>query len=650
MASKKKLLQAAAGSAGGAGLDVDEVFSTTVYDGTSGSSLSINNGIDLSGEGGLVWTKERSSGGGGHILFSTDASGNHSGLLVSSSTAAAGTGYQPTYFTFNNNGYTTTNTVGDSKVNGNDYVSWTFRKAKKFFDVVKYTGNGVSGTTISHNLGSVPGMIIIKCTNQSENWLVYHRSSNANPEDYWLKLNGTNAASSSAYWGNALPTSTEFTIGGNAGPINQTTGTYIAYLFAHNDGDGEFGPDSDADIIKCGSYTGNGSTNGPEIDLGFEPQFVIIKRSTGTEDWLMFDSMRGMVVGGIDRDLRPNQSQVEGAFLNYLEPNATGFKLINVNNRTNGNGDTYIYTAIRRGPLAAPDDATKVFHVSGAANNNVIPTGFNVDMNINTTTNSQSTYVLSRLLGRYYHQTNGNNALADGGSSVKYFDTLSNHINLKESWWSTNADLISWSWKRAPEYFDVVCYKGTGSNRTISHNLGAVPEMMWVKGRDVVDHWHVYHKDSTADNYLVLNETLANVDSVTVWNDTTPTSSVFTVGTNGGVNGSGDKYIAYLFATVAGVSKVGSYSGNGGSQNIDCGFSSGARFVLIKRTDQSEGWKIHDSVRGIVAGNDPFLELNNTNAENSSFDLVDPYSGGFAVNNYAGWNASGGSYIFYAIA
>jgi hypothetical protein len=95
---------------------------------------------------------------------------------------------------------------------------------------------------------------------------------------------------------------------------------------------------------------------------------------------------------------------------------------------------------------------------------------------------------------------------------------------------------------------------------------------------------------------------------------------------------------------------VGSYTGNGSTQNIDCGFSSGARFVLIKRTDVSEGWKVHDSVRGIVAGNDPFIELDKTNATNSSFDLLDPYSGGFAVNNFYGWNGSGGSYIFYAIA
>ena len=175
--------------------------------------------------------------------------------------------------------------------------------------------------------------------------------------------------------------------------------------------------------------------------------------------------------------------------------------------------------------------------------------------------------------------------------------------------------------------------------------------MMWVRPRNLGENWAIYHKDIGATKYLQLNSTNAAATSPTRWNDTTPTSSVFSLGTDNEVNASGGyNYIAYLFATVAGISKVGSYTGNGSTQNIDCGFSSGARFVLIKRTDVSEGWKVHDSVRGIVAGNDPFVELNNTNAENSSFDLLDPYSSGFAVNNYAGWNASGGSYIFYAIA
>ena len=98
--------------------------------------------------------------------------------------------------------------------------------------------------------------------------------------------------------------------------------------------------------------------------------------------------------------------------------------------------------------------------------------------------------------------------------------------------------------------------------------------------------WAVYHKGTDAsspeDYYLELDQATARTDEVNRWNDTAPTSSVFSVGTGTATNGSGETYIAYLFATVAGVSKVGSYTGNDTGQNIDCGFSSGARFVLIK--------------------------------------------------------------------
>ena len=98
---------------------------------------------------------------------------------------------------------------------------------------------------------------------------------------------------------------------------------------------------------------------------------------------------------------------------------------------------------------------------------------------------------------------------------------------------------------------------------------------------------------------------------------------------------------------------MGSYSGNGGSQTIDCGFSggTGARFVLIKRTDQAADWKVYDTVRGIVAGNDPELALNSNAAEVTGYDYIDPHSSGFIIpiDNF-NTNASGGSYIFYAIA
>jgi hypothetical protein len=125
---------------------------------------------------------------------------------------------------------------------------------------------------------------------------------------------------------------------------------------------------------------------------------------------------------------------------------------------------------------------------------------------------------------------------------------------------------------------------------------------------------------------------------------------VFSVG--GTSNTSGDTYIAYLFATLAGVSKVGSYTGTAADLNVDCGFSAGARFILIKRTDSTGDWYVWDSARGIVAGNDPYLLLNSTAAEVTGTDYIDPLSSGFTVTSSApaALNASGGTYIFLAIA
>jgi hypothetical protein len=136
------------------------------------------------------------------------------------------------------------------------------------------------------------------------------------------------------------------------------------------------------------------------------------------------------------------------------------------------------------------------------------------------------------------------------------------------------------------------------------------------------------------------------------WDDSDPTSTSFTVGTFNDVNRSGGTHIAYLFASLDGVSKVGSYTGNGSSQTINCGFTTGARFILIKRTDATGDWYVWDTARGIVSGDDPFLKLNNTDAEVTNDDSVDPESSGFIVNQTSttNVNVNGGSYIFLAIS
>ena len=111
-------------------------------------------------------------------------------------------------------------------------------------------------------------------------------------------------------------------------------------------------------------------------------------------------------------------------------------------------------------------------------------------------------------------------------------------------------------------------------------------------------------------------------------------------------------FINCLFATLLGISKVGSYTGTGNAINVDCGFTSGARFVLIKRTDSNGNWVLFDSTRGIVSGNDPYLRPNSTQVETTDEDHIGPLNAGFTVSASSGGdtNNSGASYIFLAIA
>jgi hypothetical protein len=179
--------------------------------------------------------------------------------------------------------------------------------------------------------------------------------------------------------------------------------------------------------------------------------------------------------------------------------------------------------------------------------------------------------------------------------------------------------------------------------------------MVIVKNRDQADAWQVYHGANTANpetDYLVLNTTAATADAATRWNDTPPTSSVFSIGTGAEVNTSTEDYIAYCFAEVEGFSKFCSYTGNGSTDGpfVYCGFR--PAFVMTKRTDSTGNWLIFDAERGIYNLNDNYLYANSSQAEGTSSTLgVDLLSNGFKHRNaYNDGNASGGTYIFMAFA
>jgi hypothetical protein len=624
-------------------LYVEDTFSCTLYTG-NGSTQTITNNIDLSGEGGLVWCKFRNDSVQ-HALYDTVRG-------VQKELNSAGTGAEIT----RTNGLTSFSSTGfvlgsDSVVNQgsapNNYVSWTFRKQEKFFDIVSFTGPTTGNTiTVNHNLGSVPGCIIYRAT-ASSNWYVWHRS--LADEDY-LKLESTAAASDNNHSINATSTTFSLRAGFN---ISADLGSCIAYVFAHDAGGfGDAGSDS---IIKCGSYSGTGTTN--FISLGWEPQWVLVKRSDSTGDWHLLDNMRGWVTdSSVNAVLFANTSGDEGQSASGGWPAATGFYAGSgaYTSSTNTNGGTYIYIAIRRGPMKTPTTGTSVFNVEtlGQSSGGVTPgfrSGWPVDMNIVCNKSTvHDTNIADRMRGQNVSYTNLTSA-ETSNASWKWDQQLGIYDST-----ATSTNVLGYMFRRAPGFFDVVCYTGTGSTgQVINHNLSVIPEMVVIKRRDGVIDWFVYHTGLSAGNSIYLNTNAAQQDDGGAAFSRSSTALTIDRTYVSTLNTSSATYVAYLFASVNGVSKVGTYTGNGSSQTINCGFTAGARFILIKRTDSTGDWYVYDSARGIVSGNDPQLKLNSTAAEATGYDAVDPDNSGFIVNNDATnfpINVNSATYIFYAVA
>jgi hypothetical protein len=217
---------------------------------------------------------------------------------------------------------------------------------------------------------------------------------------------------------------------------------------------------------------------------------------------------------------------------------------------------------------------------------------------------------------------------------------------------------IEYFFKRAPSFFDEVCYTGTGSALNVTHNLTVAPELIIAKSRSYGPaNWPVYSKSLnggvTPQNYgMYLSVADGEGGYPNFWNNTAPTATTFTVGSGNNINGSGQTYVAYLFATCPGVSKVTSFTGNGSTQTINCGFTSGARFVLIKATSTTGNWLVFDTARGMTTSTDPWLALNLTSAESATTGACTTVSSGFAVDEskLTGVNTNGVSYIALAVA
>lgn len=638
-----KLLAACAG--GVETLYSNDVFSAFTYTGTN-TTIAVTNNINLSSKGGLIWTKDRSTAQGNRLNDTARGLQYH---LISDSTAAQTN--EGAIASVTSTGYTTSaSNLAEINRSPDNYVSWTFRKAAKFFDIVTYTGNGAN-RTIAHSLGVVPGMIMVKRTDVAGSWMVYHNSI-ANTENLVLNTTAAKATNATA-WNSTTATASVFSLGTHA-DVNTNTGTYVAYLFAH---------DASADgIVQCGTYVTDVSGNAT-ISLGWEPQYLMFKpRSLGA--WEIVDTARGWL-SGVDNDngLRANTSGAELLAQNFGEPTATGFSFTGYTANI-----TQIYIAIRR-PNKPPTLGTQVYNAiartgTGAAAT-VTGVGFAPDLHmVHSRSGTTGGRWIDRLRGAKQELVVETTAAeAEVAQSVISFGMDGDSLGTDGDWNTNTYTYINWFFKRAPGVFDEVCDTGTGAAHTVSHNLTVAPELMIRKGRSAATQWEVWHGAIANTEKLVLNSTAAKATDTTAWNSTSPTSTVFTVGTGANVNTNAATYVTYLFATLAGISKCFSYTGNGGtvnnagtSQTINCGFTTGARFVLIKCSSNTSDWALIDTVRGIIAGNDPVISLNTTAAEVTTTDLIDADSTGFIVNQLASgttsanFNVTGYVYVGIAIA
>jgi hypothetical protein len=513
---------------------------------------------------------------------------------------------------------------------------------------VTYTGNGTGSRDIAHNLGSVPGCVIIKRTDSTSSWAVWHRGNGVSAVTYF-DLNTTAAGFSDVAY-TAFTSATTFTvdgISGATGSCNTNGATYVAYLFAHNAGG--FGLTGTDNVISCGSFTLDGS-NTAIVTLGYEPQWVMIKRTNSTGNWVILDNMRGLTTSGIDAALRPNTSGAETNGQEGIYPTATGF---GANTGLSSSGDSYIYIAIRRGPMKVPTVGTSVFLPTvkpSSTNPQTVSTNFTVDLtwargNINGS--DSSPLVVDRLRGT--DKVFSFSATAEN-TNANIIDLIYSNQYVNKTFTSSSVRGFGYAFSRAPNFFDEVCYTGNYANpptqQVLTHNLGVTPEL--IIGHNRTDGSSYSYSATTGANYYLdaNSSSAANGPRTDMWG--TPTSTTFTVKQY--TNNSGNTYVAYLFATCLGVSKVGSYSGTGATQTISCGFTGGARFVLIKRTDSTGDWVFWDTARGMVSGTDYKLALNVGTAE-SNANWVYTTTGGFEiVTTDANVNASGGTYIFLAIA
>ena len=238
----------------------------------------------------------------------------------------------------NSNGFQV-GTDGQVNASGGTYVSWAWKEsATAGFDILTFEGNSTDDTDISHNLSAVPHWIICRNIDSAKDWCVYHHKNTSAPETDLLVLNTTAATSdSNDKWSDEAPTSSVFTVG-DSSQLNASGNTSIGYLWSEKQG-----------FSKFGSYTGNGNADGTFVYTGFRPAMVIIKVTSTTSSWRIYDAKRD-IDNPCNTRLLPNEDGADSTET-LFDLCSNGFKLRTSDSATNGAGSTYIYIAFAEAPF-----------------------------------------------------------------------------------------------------------------------------------------------------------------------------------------------------------------------------------------------------------------------------------------------------------
>ena len=660
-------------------------FNVTTYTGNASTSVqTFNTGLDIQNNGGMIWFKSRTSGQAARIIDTYR--GTRPSLLPHSDSLNSALGADG--LTFLDDGFSI-GWEGNDIASANDYVAWSFREAAEFFDIVTWTGNGSSTRTISHNLGSRPGFIIVKKTAGGSNrdWWCWHKSIStgdlsSNP---LLRLNATNGItnppSNSPLIGTA--SSTMFEIAGDDN-VNGNGNTYIAYVFA----------DNPSKQIKCSSYLGNATGGGSpavpnQIECGFRPKFVLIKNAGNDTDWHMFDDERG------DRWIEANSSDPEG--FSDDPPvvfNDTGFSLPTGYHHVNQDNTEHIFMAI--GEAGNPDTTELTFQDNTALS--ALTSGMTITSNggplsvptFNTTLwdgNDQNRTITTGL------DMSGEGGMVwlkrrDAGTSHLIYDTERGAPYHIEADWtsaqsqfsgfltgfvddgftigtghninSTGSEHVAWSFRKAAGFFDIVKWNAADltTGNLVNHNLGTTPGMILCKNlNNGSAPWYVYHKDVTSSSssdpnahFLYLNESGEAIYSSGMSDPSQGwgvTDTQFRATGSLGLDNGSDNFIAYVFADNPSNSiKCGGYSATGtnNTQSINFGFRPG--WLIVKMTSNNENylssWIMVDSERGTTKQ----LPADNAQAEFDQSGIVFTDTG----IDVTGWsNRDGWEYVYLAI-